>query len=863
MLARMQKDQLKLENLKKYASFLFKNHLQEVVIESIQKNKEVKIPLLKLFDHLTEEELFNLAEKGMGEYLSQIVEGTAIDVIKQSMEDWKADKLPGIPKNVLVASDITLIYYVRKSTLIKFLPLYTNDVNKALEIIQEIEEFYLFQETLAMQTYAEIQNEKIAKSEASLKEAQALAHTGNWEFNISTQNTEWSDELYRIYGLRKEDYKDGISSVIIEKYINTEDVKAYREKIRQSFETLESFNHEYRITRADGQVRVLSDQGYSKKEKDGVIIVKAITLDITDKKIAENKLKELNINLEERVERRTRELLQSEERFRFLAETVPNIVWTANSEGQFDYYNQRWYEYTGLTAEQTDSNGWGSVIYNSDIERRNYLWEESVRTGKDYQIEFRLKRADGAYRWFLGRALPLKNSEGSIVKWFGTATDIHDAKMTQQELAEKNKSLEIINRIGKKISAELELNKLVQEVTDATTQLSGAQFGAFFYNVINKKGESYTLYSISGVDRENFSKFPMPRNTEVFAPTFHGEGTVRVDDITKDHRYGKNAPYKGMPAGHLPVRSYLAVPVISRTGEVLGGLFYGHDQVGIFTKQAEEIVEGIAAQTAIAIDNSRLFEKQKNALESLAIAKEQLSSINVEISSKNEQLQKINNDLDSFIYTASHDLKAPISNIEGLINALIEHKWYEDKEVKGLLDMMGLSVEKFKKTIQELTEISKIQKTVPEDVEEIGLSEIFEEIKFSINNLISDADAKIGTDFSKCGSVKFSRKNLRSVLYNILSNAIKYRSPDRRAEVFVKTEIENDFVIISIKDNGLGISDANKGKVFTMFKRFHDHVEGTGVGLYIVKRIIDNAGGRILIDSGTDKGSTFNIYIKK
>jgi PAS domain S-box-containing protein len=859
----MEKDQLALESLKKYASFLYKNHFQEVIIESIRKNKEVEIPLLKLFNHLTEEELFILAKKGIGEYLSQIVEGTAIGVIKQSMEDWKADKLPGIPKNVLVASDITLIYYVRKSTLIKFLPFYTSDLNIALEIIQEIEEFYLFQETLAMQTYAEIQNEKIAKSEASLKEAQALAHTGNWEFNLSSQKTEWSDELYRIYGLAKEDYKGGISSDVISKFINKEDVKAYSEKIKQSAETLGSFTHEYRITRPDGQVRILSDQGYTKKEKDGTTIVKAITLDITDKKIAENKLKELNINLEERVERRTRELLQSEERFRFLAETVPNIVWTANPDGQLDYYNQRWYEFTGLTGEETNTHGWGSVIYNSDIERCNYLWAESVSTGKDYQIEFRLKRADGTYRWFLGRALPLKNKEGNIVKWFGTSTDIHDAKTTQQELAEKNKSLEIINKIGKKISAELELKKLVQDVTDATTQLTGAQFGAFFYNVIKKKGESYTLYSISGVDRENFSKFPMPRNTKVFAPTFHGEGIVRVDDITKDPRYGKNAPYKGMPEGHLPVRSYLAVPVISRTGEVLGGLFYGHEQVGIFSKQAEEIVEGIAAQTAIAIDNSRLFEKQKNALESLAVAKEQLSAINVEISSKNDQLQKINNDLDSFIYTASHDLKAPISNIEGLINALVEHKWYEDKEVKGLLDMMVLSVEKFKKTIQELTEISKIQKTVAEDVEEIQLSEIFEEIKFSISNLISETKAKIETDFSKCGSVKFSRKNLRSVLYNILSNAIKYRFAERRPEVFIHTEIENDFVRISIRDNGLGISDINKGKVFTMFKRFHDHVEGTGIGLYIVKRIIDNAGGRILIDSEIDKGSTFNIYIKK
>lgn len=111
---------------------------------------------------------------------------------------------------------------------------------------------------------------------------------------------------------------------------------------------------------------------------------------------------------------------------------------------------------------------------------------------------------------------------------------------------------------------------MVQIVTDAGVAISGAEFGAFFYNVLNERGESYMLYTLSGAPIAAFSKFPMPRNTQVFAPTFNGEGIVRSDDITKDPRYGRNAPRRGMPEGHLPVRSYLAVPVISRTGEVLG-----------------------------------------------------------------------------------------------------------------------------------------------------------------------------------------------------------------------------------------------------------------------------------------------------
>jgi GAF domain-containing protein len=128
--------------------------------------------------------------------------------------------------------------------------------------------------------------------------------------------------------------------------------------------------------------------------------------------------------------------------------------------------------------------------------------------------------------------------------------------------------------------------------------------------VLSETGESYTLYTISGVPRENFSKFPMPRNTHVFEPTFHGTGTVRSDDITKDPRYGQLAPYYdyGMPKGHLPVTSYLAVPVISRSGEVLGGLFFGHEEPARFTARHEELLVGIAGQAAIGIDNARLYQ---------------------------------------------------------------------------------------------------------------------------------------------------------------------------------------------------------------------------------------------------------------
>lgn len=192
----------------------------------------------------------------------------------------------------------------------------------------------------------------------------------------------------------------------------------------------------------------------------------------------------------------------------------------------------------------------------------------------------------------------------SFILFFVTRSEVQARAAADRNAAE----LETLNQVAISLSAEMDLQKLVQIVTDAGTKLSRAEFGAFFYNVIDPKGETYTLYTLSGVPREAFSKFPMPRNTDIFAPTFRGEGVVRLEDVTKDPRYGKNAPYTGMPEGHLPVRSYLAVPVLSRSGEVIGGLFFGHSAPGRFSEQHERLIRSIAAHAAIAIDKSRLFD---------------------------------------------------------------------------------------------------------------------------------------------------------------------------------------------------------------------------------------------------------------
>jgi PAS domain S-box-containing protein len=233
---------------------------------------------------------------------------------------------------------------------------------------------------------------------------------------------------------------------------------------------------------------------------------------------------------------------------------------------------------------------------------------ERVRRGEHIEhYETVRLRKDGSLVEISLTVSPMRNAEGQIAGASKIARDISRRKRNEELVRRQTERLATLNRISRTLSSDLDLERIVQTVTDEATKLAGAKFGAFFYNVAHRGGEAYLLYTLSGAPREAFERFGLPRATAVFEPTFRGTGIVRSDDIRADARYGKNAPHHGMPKGHLPVVSYLAVPVISRSGDVMGGLFFGHDQPGIFTQEAEDLVAGIAAHAALAIDNARLF----------------------------------------------------------------------------------------------------------------------------------------------------------------------------------------------------------------------------------------------------------------
>lgn len=283
-------------------------------------------------------------------------------------------------------------------------------------------------------------------------------------------------------------------------------------------------------------------------------------------------------------------------------------------DGTITSWNQAAEDLFGYTAEEIVGRSILTLIPEDRHHEETEIIEKLHRGERIRHFETVRCRKDGSLVPISVTISPIRLPDGTIVGASKIARDISARKRTERILTEQANRLAILQRVSASINADLDLERILQTVTDEATALSGARIGAFFYNHVAQDGETRTLYTLSGAPREAFENFGMPGRTAIFTATFENAQVIRSADIRQDPRYGKSEPHKGMPEGHLPVVSYLAVPVRSSSGEVAGGLFFGHDEPDIFSAETESLIAGIAAQAAIAIDNARLHEAAKNEL---------------------------------------------------------------------------------------------------------------------------------------------------------------------------------------------------------------------------------------------------------
>jgi signal transduction histidine kinase len=413
------------------------------------------------------------------------------------------------------------------------------------------------------------------------------------------------------------------------------------------------------------------------------------------------------------------------------------------------------------------------------------------------------------------------------------------SQQLETQLREQTATITTINSVGQMLSAELDLHKLVQIVTDAATGLVGAQFGAFFYNLQDERGERYTLYTISGVDPEAFAQYPMPRATAVFGPTFHGEGVIRLANLQTDSRYGQNAPYHGMPKGHLPVRSYMAVPVISRSGSVWGGLFFGHAEEGVFDERAEQIVTGLAAQTAIAMDNAQLYQDAQRAI----------------------QIR------DEFLSLAAHELKTPMTTILGYVQMLqrrLERGQADIERVTQAVTTLEEQARRLENLISTLFDLSRLRAgQLHIEPTTIDLVALVKNIVEALRPIVDEHTLMLEHVGAEPMLVLADPRRIEQVVNNLLQNALKY-SPNG-GQIDVRVERQESDACLSIRDQGMGIPASALPQLFTRFYRATNverkHISGLGIGLYIVKDLITQHGGSVEVQSDEGKGATFHIRL--
>jgi signal transduction histidine kinase len=415
-----------------------------------------------------------------------------------------------------------------------------------------------------------------------------------------------------------------------------------------------------------------------------------------------------------------------------------------------------------------------------------------------------------------------------------------------------------LNEVARSLGAELDLQTLVQKVTDAGTELTAARFGAFFFNGVNEQGDTYLLYTLSGARREDFEKFGVPRPTALFGPTFRGEGVVRIADVLADPRYGQNPPHRGMPEGHLPVRSYLAVPLIARSGTTLGGLFFGHPEPGVFTERAERLAQGLAAQAAVAIDNAQLYGQAQREIAERRRVEESERAARLQA----EQASRLR---DEFLATVSHELRTPLNSILGWAQ-VVRRAPRDEATLTQALEAIERGARAQTRLIEDLLDMSRIiSGKLRLEVQTVALAPLVEAAVNTVKPAAAAKDIRVEQVLDPvAGPVKGDPSRLQQIFWNLLSNAVKFTPKGGKVQVHL--ERIDSHVEVCVSDTGRGIAEEFLPFVFDRFRQADSSTtrrqSGLGLGLAVVKQLVELHGGKVTAkSSGENLGATFTVQL--
>lgn len=738
---------------------------------------------------------------------------------------------------------------------------------------------------------------KQVMAERRLKESEALARIdaervqlalaagaiiGTWVWDVTADRFTVDEPFAQAFGIDPAIGRSGLDLEQIIATVHPEDKDGLIAAINDVVDRGGPYAHQYRVRRCDGNYYWIEANGRVDK-LDGRVSFPGVLLDVEERRSAEVALRETSRRLDA------------------ILNNTRMAVFLMDHQQQCIYANAAAEALTGYRFSEMSGRPLHDVVHHKKPDGSNYPIEEcpidrafperAQMSGEELFVA-----RDGSFYPVAFTASPLLDDEGQPIGTVIEARDITLEKAADQErrlmteqLTEEGATLEVLNRTGKIVAAELDHDRIVQMVTDAGVELTGAHFGAFFYNATDEEGQRYMLYALSGVERSAFEAYPMPRATAIFHPTFQGETIVRSDDILTDERYGKSAPHYGMPEGHLPVRSYLAAPVVSRTGEVIGGLFFGHPDPGSFTERHERLLVGVASQAAVAMDNARLYRAAQREIEERRRAEDRLRDFNEmleqrvaeEVAERTKaeealrQAQKMEA-VGQLTGGIAHDFNNLLTVVTGNIDLAlraIDANGGHDARIRRAMGNALKGAERAAALTQRLLAFSRRQPLAPKVIDAdrlvAGMSDLLHRTLGEVVKL------EIVTS-PGLWRAEADPNQLESAILNLAVNArdampgggtLTIETANTRLDdAYAADQAEvapGQYVVIAVTDTGAGMSKETQARVFEPFFTTKEVGKGTGLGLSMVYGFVKQSGGHVKIYSEEGHGTTVKIYLPR
>ena len=447
------------------------------------------------------------------------------------------------------------------------------------------------------------------------------------------------------------------------------------------------------------------------------------------------------------------------------------------------------------------------------------------RTGRAFAAE------DVALLGVLGERIGVALENGRL---FAAATH------ARAHAEENNRINAVLVRLAGSFARERDERQVLRLATDEATALIGADMGAMFFNVDDPAGGQYMLHVVAGPAAAAFAGMRLPRATELFGPIFRGEAPIRLDDVTADPRFGRMG---AQPPGHPPVTSFLAVPVVARTGAVLGGLFFGHAEPARFTALHERLIVGLASQAATALENARLYEALRASDERARTAVQRK---------------------DEFLAILGHELRNPLAPIVTAVELM------KLRDGAGVVERERTVIERqvthLSRLVDDLLDLSRITSgKVVLDRRRVELAVVVAEAVERVSPLLEKHGHHLRVDVPGASlAVDGDPDRLAQVITNLLHNAAKYTPPGGHIEL--RAARAGDAIAIEVRDDGQGIERATLDAIFELFVQGTQALQrpdgGLGIGLALVKHLVGMHGGTVTADSaGKGQGSVFRVTL--